>query len=287
MRIVEQADGQIGFESSPGEGTQFFFTLPVSGAAGLQARPGQSSETVQPPPSGLTVLLHARAPGVADGIAKLLEPFGNRVVRTESLADAIALAGREHYDAIIAGAADADMLAAAPGVTAPLLAILLRGDRAPAATDTLLRWPVEAEALYAALAPFAGHPPQREGTGDKAPELPAAIDAVTFSDLEKSLGVKALVDILQCYIVTAEQITGALADACAEEKWDEAARLAQDMVGAAGGLGLTAVTRAARLFAQKTREGESRHELRNAAQLLVGEHLRAKQALAHLYPDVA
>jgi hypothetical protein len=59
------------------------------------------------------------------------------------------------------------------------------------------------------------------------------------------------------------------------------------MVGAAGGLGLTAVTRAARLFAQKTREGENRHELRNAAQLLVGEHLRAKQALAHLYPDVA
>ena len=46
-----------------------------------------------------------------------------------------------------------------------------------------------------------------------------------------------------------------LAEACAEEQWDEAARLAQDIVGAAGGLGLTAVTQAARHFAQAAREG--------------------------------
>jgi len=99
--------------------------------------------------------------------------------------------------------------------------------------------------------------------------------------------VKALVDILQCYIATAEQLTASLSQACAAERWDEAARLAQDIVGAAGGLGLTAVTQAARGFAQKSREGGSSHDLRNAAQLVVGEHLRAKQALTHLYPEVA
>ena len=32
-RIVEQAGGAIGFDSQPGEGAQFFFTLPVSGLA--------------------------------------------------------------------------------------------------------------------------------------------------------------------------------------------------------------------------------------------------------------
>ena len=94
-------------------------------------------------------------------------------------------------------------------------------------------------------------------------------------------------EILQCYIVTAEQLTGALAEACCQEKWDEAARLAQDIVGAAGGLGLTAVTQAARHFAQAAREGEDRHELRNAAQIVVGEHVRARKALVHLYPEVA
>ncbi len=62
--------------------------------------------------------------------------------------------------------------------------------------------------------------------------------------------MKTLIEILQCYVVTAEQLTNALAEACAEEKWDEAARLAQDIVGAAGGLGLAAITQAARHFAQ-------------------------------------
>ena len=281
-RIVDQAGGVIGFESIYGEGAQFFFTLPVSGTAGLSAR-GPGSEASITPPSGLTLLLHASVPGVAADLARLLEPFGNRVTIADGLADAAARAGRESHDAIITTAADADMLAAAPGVTTPLIAILLRGDRAPAATDSVLRWPVEADALYGALSHFTA----RDSEDRAQPERPAAIDAVAFSTLEKSVGVKALVDILQCYIVTAEELTQALADACTAEKWDEATRLAQDIVGAAGGLGLTAVTQAARHFTQKSRDGENRHDLRNAAQLVMGEHLRAKQALSHLYPDVA
>ena len=40
-------------------------------------------------------------------------------------------------------------------------------------------------------------------------------------------------------------------------------------------------------FAQAAREGQNRHDLRNAAQMVVGEHVRARQALIHLYPDVA
>ena len=108
-----------------------------------------------------------------------------------------------------------------------------------------------------------------------------------FSTLEKSVGVKTLVEILQCYIVTAEQLTNALAQACAEEKWDDAARLAQDIVGAAGGLGLAAITQAARDFTRIAREGDDRHELRNAAQIVVGQHIRARQALSRLYPEVA
>jgi signal transduction histidine kinase/HPt (histidine-containing phosphotransfer) domain-containing protein len=286
-RIVTQAGGAIGYESQPGEGAQFFFTLPVSGTAALATRHGISGESSQLPPSGLKLLLHATAPGVTAGIANLLEPFGNHLTIAATLAEAIALAGRTPFDAIIASANDADMLAGAPGVTAPLVAILLRGERAPAATDTLLRWPVEPDALYGALAQFTARAEAQTPREEREPERAAAIDALAFSTLEKSVGVKALVDILQCYIATAEQLTTALSDACAEEKWDEAARLAQDIVGAAGGLGLTAVTQAARLFAQKSREGEDTHALRNAAQLVVGEHLRAKQALSHLYPDVA
>jgi len=286
-RIVTQAGGTIGHESQPGEGAQFFFTLPVSGTATLATPQGISGESSQPPPSGLKLLLHATAPGVTAGITNLLEPFGNTITIAATLAEAITLAGKQSFDAIIASASEADMLAGAPGVTAPLMAILLRGERAPAATDTLLRWPVEPDALYGALAPFTARADSEAPHAEKEPERIAAIDAVAFSTLEKSVGVKALVDILQCYIATAEELAAALGQACTEEKWDEAARLAQDIVGAAGGLGLTAVTQAARLFSQKTREGGSHHELRNAAQMVMGEHLRAKQALSHLYPDVA
>jgi signal transduction histidine kinase/HPt (histidine-containing phosphotransfer) domain-containing protein len=283
-RIVDQAGGEIGFDSTYGEGARFFFTLPVSGAATAGGR-SASGETSSTPPSGLTLLIQAGVPGVAADVARLLEPFGNRVTIADGPADAIARAGRGTYDAIIATAAETDTLAAAPGVTAPLIAILLRGDRTPAATDSVLRWPVEPDALYGALSHFRAQPTAANMAAE--PERLAAIDAVAFSTLEKSVGVKALVDILQCYIVTAEELTQALADACAAEKWEEASRLAQDIGGAAGGLGLTAVTQAARIFTQKSRDGENRHELRNAAQMVMGEHLRAKQALSHLYPDVA
>ena len=145
----------------------------------------------------------------------------------------------------------------------------------------MLRWPVEADQLYGALEEIC-EPPEEEQQA-----APAAIDPVAFSTLEKSVGVKHLVEILQCYIITAEQLTNALSEACSAEKWDEAARLAQDIVGAAGGLGLAAITQSARDFANAARNGASRHDLRNAAQMVVGEHIRARQALIHLYPDVA
>ncbi len=278
-RVIEQAGGEIDFTSKPGEGAQFFFTLPVSGTVSGTARGDEGQFAA---PAGLTLLLFTRIPAVADTLANLLEPFGNHVVRASSMADAAERAGKESFDAIITGASDADMLAASPGVKAPLLAVLLRGDRAPATTDLVLRWPLEAAQLYRALAEVNQH----EGEDGEA-ETPAAIDPVIFSTLEKSVGVKTLVEILQCYIVTAEQLTDALAVACSEEKWDEAGRLAQDITGAAGGLGLAAITQAARDFARMAREGENHHELRNAAQIVVGEHIRARQALIHLYPDAA
>jgi signal transduction histidine kinase/HPt (histidine-containing phosphotransfer) domain-containing protein len=280
-RVIEQAGGEIGFTSTPGEGAQFWFVLPVSG---LAAAPGGESTSQHTAPTGLSVLLFIRAPEVAAALAHMLEPFGNRVIQAENITDAIVRAGRNHFDAIIAGGGDADMLAAAPGVKAPLIAVLLRGDRAPAATDKVLRWPAEAGQIYFALEDVSQTP---EASPQQAAQIPAAIDAIAFSTLEKSVGVKALVEILQCYVVTAEELTGALSDACNEEKWDDAARLAQDIVGAAGGLGLLAITQAARQFAAAAREGVDRHTLRNAAQLVIGEHMRARQALVHLYPEVA
>jgi signal transduction histidine kinase/HPt (histidine-containing phosphotransfer) domain-containing protein len=283
-RVIDQAGGAIGFESTPGEGARFFFTLPISGVAPSAASARDDIENQLTPPSNLAVLIFARAAEIGEALANLLAPFGNRIVQCDSMAEAVERSAKEKFDAIIAGADDADMLAAAPGVRAPLIAVLLQSGRAPAATDAVLRWPVEADQLYRTLDEIC-EPAAPDA--DTAYEPPPAIDALVFSTLEKSVGIKTLVEILQCYIVTAQQLTDALADACGEEKWDEAARLAQDIVGAAGGLGLMAITSAARDFARQARDGEDHHELRNTAQLVVGEHMRARQALIHLYPDVA
>ncbi|HEY2007848.1 MAG TPA: ATP-binding protein [Rhizomicrobium sp.] len=283
-RVIEQAGGAIGFASKPGEGAQFFFTVPVSGAVTVTA-PRCEAESEWPTPAGLSLLMFLRTPAIGDSLSGMVEPFGNRVIRAGSIAEAIERAGREHFDAIIACASDADMLAAAPGVKSPLIAILLRGDRAPAATDTALRWPIEASQFYRAIEQvrMAADAPQTPGET----ETIAAIDPIAFGSLEKSVGLKTLTEILQCYIVTAEQLINALAEACAEEKWEDAARLAQDIVGAAGALGLSGTTQSARRFAQAARDGENRHKLRNAAQTVVGEHVRARAALIQLYPEVA
>jgi signal transduction histidine kinase/HPt (histidine-containing phosphotransfer) domain-containing protein len=279
-RVIEQAGGEIGFASKPGQGSEFFFTLPVSGIAPKSVQLSETESHIAPP-SGISVLFFLPVAGVAEATARMLEPFGNRVVRAGSQSEAQALASREHFDAIIASAGDADMLAAAPGVEAQLIAILLQGERTPACTRNVLRWPTTADQLYRVLDQICHVPQQR------TPQKVSAIDPVAFSTLEKSLGAKALVEILQCYIVTAEELTGALNGACRDEKWDEATRLAQDIIGAAGGLGLAAITGAARDFARKAREGQNRDELCSAAQTVAGEHTRTRQALLHLYPEVA
>ncbi|MGH6828558.1 MAG: Hpt domain-containing protein, partial [Rhizomicrobium sp.] len=227
-------------------------------------------------------LVSVPAPDVAHSLAGFLEPFGNRLAIAASAAEAAARASHEDYDALITGAEEADLLAAAPGVRAPIIAVLLRGDRAPAATDCLLRWPVTADTLFRAIEWVCAAPHAPDGLV----ELPAAIDAQAFSALEKSLGVKTLVEILHCYVATAEQLAAALAQVCEQGNWDEAQRLAHDIVGAAGALGLSAVMEAARHFAQLSRDGSDAAKLREAANCVAGEHRRAQKALVDLYPQL-
>jgi signal transduction histidine kinase len=121
-RVIEQAGGTIGFDTAPGEGSQFFFTLPVSGLAPSAAAARDDAESRLQPPAGLSLLLFLRSPDVADALAHLVEPFGNRVLRAASMAQAVERAGKEHFDAIIASggagrksAADRGAAARRPG----------------------------------------------------------------------------------------------------------------------------------------------------------------------------
>lgn len=115
----------------------------------------------------------------------------------------------------------------------------------------------------------------------------AAIDAAAFGALEKSLGLATLLEILRSYLQNAEQLIATLDTMAGEEQWPEAVRIAQDIAGAASGFGLTALTAAARSFAQQARDGRGSRELREAAQRIVGEHVRVRSELAKLSARLA
>lgn len=287
-RTVDSLGGEIGFESAPGEGATFWFTVPAVGMAVPEHHAPVPIAQDAPPPSGLSFLILIADSQIRGHIADLLEPFGNRLAIAQSASDAIMLAGREAFDGIIASAADADSVAAAPGVNAPLLAILSGGMRMPAAAAEVLRWPAPAAALYIALGELLG----RAGDAMQTPsetesDSTAAIDASAFSALEKSLGLTTLLEILQSYVKTAEELSTRLESAGKTGNWDDATRIAQDIAGAAGGLGLTALTAAARVFTQKVRDGEVGEGLKGAVDSIMSEHTRVRRALANLYPDLA
>jgi signal transduction histidine kinase/HPt (histidine-containing phosphotransfer) domain-containing protein len=286
-RTIETLGGTIGFDTEAGQGSTFWFTVPAMGAPYTEHQHTMAIASDAPPPWGLSLLIAVTDTAVRAQIANLLEPFGNRLVFAESAAEAIVLAGRENFDGIVSLAAVADSIAAAPGVKAPLLALLPGGTRAPAAASGVLRWPTGAGSLYGALRDLLGRTAEAGALREGEQEDIAAIDAPAFSALEKSLGLTTLLEILQSYMKTAEELCARLSGASETENWDDAARVAQDIAGAAGGLGLAALTAAARGFTQKARDGEDPRALHGAAQTIVSEHERVCKALSNLYPDLA
>ena len=282
-RIVESLGGKIGYENHARAGAMFWFTLPI--ARQVQTKNDGSAEDHEVAPIANAHVL-VFAPEVQSDIANMLEPFGNRLTVVQDIRDALAVASRDTYDAIILWARDAATFAAS-GVRSPILAVVPKNERrAPPGAHQILPWPAQAASLHAALRSI------RDDAAASAPEVgedahKAPLDATAMAALEKSVGLKTLIEILQAYVQTSEELCRTLSTASENADWDAAARAAHDIAGSAGALGLAAMTSAARGFASAARDGENADQLRSLARNVVQEHQVARQALANIYPDVA
>ena len=281
-RLIESAGGTIGVESEPGTGTSFWLTVPAM--SGSVSSESPSDERVEPP-TNLAVLAYLPNEPVRSAVDRLLTRFGNSVVHSATLAQAVAMSARGGYSIIIAAAPSVDALAATPGQRTPILALVGADEPSPHAGDIVVRWPATADALFSAISSITEEAAHTIGEA-KADEAEGAIDAKAFADLEKSLGFKTLLDILQSYLHTAEELASSLAAASEKEDWSHAARLAQDFAGAAGGLGLSGLTTTARSLAQSARDGADDDVLAVATSGIIAEHTRVRSALQRLYPDL-
>lgn len=283
-RLVESIGGTIGVESEPGMGASFWITVPAIQA---QVAEDDSAEELVVAPSGLSLLLYAPDDSMRIAVERLLTPFGNSIMVAVTLAEAVTVSARGGFTLILAAAASVDALAAAPGQRTPILALATNEERQPDGADAVLRWPAAPNALFSAITSLTGESPKSAAEGATEDHFDAAIDARAISELEKSLGFKTLIDILQSYLQTAEELAAALSAASDKEDWNQAGRLAQDFAGAAGGLGLSALTSAARLLAQGARDGVEDRLLAAATGGVLSEHARVREALRRLYPDLA
>lgn len=283
-RLTESMGGAIGVESDPGAGATFWLTVPAA-QGGMSDVSGLAEDV--PPPGGLAILAWLEDTATRAMLDHMLTPFGNRITFAASLAEAAAQSARGGFAIVIAAAPAVDALAVAPGQRTPILALAGSDARTPDGADGVLRWPAPPGALYSAIAAIMDGSSVKGSTASAEDIAGATIDAKVFGELEKSLGLKTLVDILQSYLGTAEQLSSALEGAIDTEDWPAAGRIAQDIAGAAGGLGLSALTGVARTLALGVRDDAAEALLKQAATGIFAEHKRARDALKKLYPDLA
>ena len=295
-RLVHSMGGTIGVESQPGLGSTFWFTAPVQAAEVEIADAGQDADDGGPDPGalarvrGLSLLAADDNPLHRAALERICVACNITLELAADGLEAIEAAGRSRFDAVLLDA----QMAVVGGVQAARMiralnqrhagpAILIactEGDQAETdadgVADAILHKPYSVRSVSAALA-AALSDGEEEG----------AFDTGAIRELEQSVGRPVLVDILKSYMTNAAELLTRIEAAAPVNDSTEMEQASRDLAGAASGLGLAALTAAARELSQAARRGDGGEALGQHVQSLTVLTEATNRRLTQLYPDAA
>ncbi len=302
-RLTRLMGGQIGIGPAPTGGNEFWFTLPIEDAAGLQA-PAQSGDVISlSSPRRATILLVEDIPANHLVTATLLRRDGHRVDIAESGQEAIRLARERPYDMIFMDvvmpgmngyeAARRIRALGAPAGTVPIVALTANTapeDRArciAAGMNEMIGKPVRPAELAEVIARSVW--PMQAASGVKDRPLGdevSSIDEERLSDLRRGLPASTLISLVEHCLTDMHDRMPRLREALTLGQPGPIEDVAHALAGMAATYGLAAVERRMRRITAAARRNDV-VAATVAAEEMDGELVRAGEAIRTLLHEKA